>query len=296
MSTLGLEITDWLALIFAVLFFILLWVLLRPPGRKNHISIHRVDNSPIVIDQSDRSTRHTKIDTKINVHVNQSKVPQTAVARPAAPASRQRQSNPGPADSGQAILLAAAGITLFGTVFYLQNFEMTVLVTRAFFFGLMAYSLSGLLAVQTNWIEPVNGEYRWFAAHAIVSMIGAAVLLNGQALIDPRVQALAQQEPLSVQGALRVMAQLSWGERFSCLASFVMCVLTMLIALRTALVIWRTYLVSFWDEEDLGMMGRVLLRFLPGADGLAYLLWSGLLLAMALAIRFVWLPYVLQAA
>jgi hypothetical protein len=295
MSTLGLEITDWLALIFAVLFFILLWALLRPPGRKNHISISRVDNSPIVIDQSDRSKRHTKIDTKVNVHVNQSKVNQAASERAATSAPLRRQSNAGPDDSEQAFMLVAAGIALFGTVFYLQHFETIVLVTRAFFLGLMAYSLLGLLAARTNWIEPVSNEYRWFAAHAVVSMVGAAVLLNGQALIDPHVQSIAQQEQLSFKGILRVMAQLTWVERFSCLASFIMCVLTMLTALRTALAIWRTYLVSFW-EEDLGSMGRIALRFLPEANGPVYLLWSGFSLVMAVATKFVWLPHVLQAS
>jgi len=296
MSTLSLEVTDWLALIFAVQFFILLWVLLRPPGRKNHISISKVDNSRIVIDQSDRSKRHTKIDAKVNVHVNQCKVRQPASEQAARPVPQGHQSNSGPDGSGQAFLLMAVGIALFGTVFYLQHFETIVLVTRAFFLGLMAYSLLGLLAARTNWIEPVSEEYRWFAAHAIVSMIGAAILLNGQALIDPYFQSLAQQEPLSLQGVLRVAAQLTWVERFSCLASFIMCVLSMLTALLTALTIWRTYLVSFWEVEDLGVVSRFALRFLPGAEGHGYLLWSGFLLVMALATKFVWLPHVLQAS
>ncbi len=183
---------------------------------------------------------------------------------------------------------------LFGTVFYLQHFEMIVLLTRAFFLGLVMYGALGLLAARMHWLDPVTDEYWWFAAHVLVALIGAVVLWNGQALIDPHVQALAEQAPLTFQGVLHVMGQLTWTERFSSFASFLMCILTSLAALQTALAIWRTYLVSFWDADDHGAFARMALRFFPGANGLSYLTRSGILLSAALATRYLWLPHALQ--
>lgn len=293
MTTLSLTVTDWLGLIFAVLLFILIALIVRSSGRKNHVSISKADNSPIYIDQSDRSKRSTKIDTKVNVRVDLNKAPQAALP-PIPTPTPSSQSKSGSDDSGQAGLIIAAGLMLFGTVFYLQHFEMIVLLTRAFFLGLVMYGALGLLAARMHWLEPVTDEYWWFAAHVLVALIGAVVLWNGQALIDPHVQALAEQAPLTFQGVLHVMGQLTWTERFSSFASFLMCILTSLAALQTALAIWRTYLVSFWDADDHGAFARMALRFFPGANGLSYLTRSGILLSAALATRYLWLPHALQ--
>lgn len=290
-TTLHLAMTDWLALIFGTLLFIVVIALIlmfRQPERRNNVvvRVHKAKHSPIVIDASDRSVRQTQIDAQINVQVPPLARPERGNAvRP-----RGNSSSRGD-DEMQAVFMAVAAAVLLLVPLYLRYFEPVLVWTRGWYFALFAYSALGWLVGVTGLIKPVGSRHQWFAVQCIVSGLGAVVLLNGQDLIAPAMVDVARDAPLSVAGALGVFKRLTWHGRLLALGSGVMCALAALNALLTTAAIWRSCILSFWQVEDMGPVARVVLRSTQQAGGSSFVVRAAVLLSLAIGVRYLWLPH-----
>ena len=296
--TLELEATDWLGLIFgAVTILIVIGLVMafrsRPKSNSTHVTVGVAQNSPIVVDNSDSSVRQTRIDAKVNVKVLPRR--REPLERESSPSRTARPSN-SDTNGPQGFMVAVGLAILIGVGFYLQYFEWVVLATRSVYLALVVYSNIGFFTFLSGWIEARGDDYFWFLVYGLGSAAGAFFLFDAQNLIDQQMidGAQAMSAPVSAVGGIRIPTpKLTLHQWIVAGLSLAMCGMSMFNAWLTASAVARTFVISTWEKEERGWLGRTLALMGRSNPGLSYLAKCAFLMCATAAMRYWWLPLAL---
>jgi hypothetical protein len=257
----------WVILIVVIVIgFVGTWLWGSKGGPTNKTVIKGKKNKAIN-NQVDNSVRQTQIKTDAHVHL-----PPPPPPRPSA-----QQADDGGFFAGLAVVLGLVVAGLY--VRYFESITIATAILYAFALG-SGLALLGLAALNKLG-SPDAVAYR-ATALTVVAAAGMWLLSDAQSLIDPRLVAAAQPLSVGIDGLI-ALVKIAWRSALwpSTLASTLMAVMCVVVAIKVLLLAWR-----------IGAAGLAY-RVMPSWDATASPL-IGLLLV--LAVRYLWLPHALTIA